>query len=36
VRMARTLLAELGTEHRTVKRVADQLGYAVEPVQLWR
>ena len=27
VRLVRTLRAELGTEHGTVKRVADQLGY---------
>ena len=35
VRMVRTLRAELGTEHGTVKRVADQLGYGVESVRLW-
>jgi transposase-like protein len=33
--MVRTLRAELGTEHGTVKRVADQLGYGVESVRLW-
>ena len=35
VRMVRTLRAELGTEHGTVKRVAEQLGYGVESVRLW-
>jgi len=35
VRMVRTLRAELGSEHGTVKRVADQLGYGVESVRLW-
>jgi len=35
VRMVRTLRTELGTEHGTVKRVADQLGYGVESVRLW-
>ena len=35
VRMVRTLRAELGTEHGTVQRVADQLGYGVESVRLW-
>ena len=30
VRMVRTLRAETGSEHGTVKRVADQLGYGVE------
>ena len=30
VQMARTLRAETGSEHGTVKRVADQLGYGVE------
>ena len=35
VRMVRTLRAELGTEHGTVKRVADQLGYGTESVRLW-
>jgi transposase len=33
--MVRTLRAELGSEHGTVKRVADQLGYGVESVRLW-
>jgi transposase-like protein len=32
VRMVRTLSAELGGEHGTVKRVAEQLGYGVESV----
>lgn len=35
VRLVRTLRAELGTEHGTVKRVADQLGYGVESVRAW-
>src|SRR3954463_3051281 len=35
VRLVRTLRAELGTEHGTVKRVADQLGYGTESVRLW-
>ncbi len=35
VRMVRSLRAELGTEHGTVKRVADQLGYGVESVRVW-
>lgn len=35
VRMVRTLRAELGNEHGTIKRVADQLGYGVESVRLW-
>jgi transposase-like protein len=34
VRMVRTLRAELGTEHRTVGRVA-HLGYGVESVRSW-
>lgn len=29
VRMVRTLRAELGHDHGTVKRVAEQLGYGV-------
>ena len=33
VRMVRTLRAELGSEHGTVQRVADQLGYGVESVR---
>ena len=35
VRMVRTLRAELGTEHGTVQRVAEQLGYGVESVRTW-
>jgi len=36
VRLARTLRAELGTEHGgTVQRVASQLGYGTESVRLW-
>lgn len=35
VRMVRTLRAELGTDHGTVKRVASQLGYGVESVRQW-
>lgn len=35
VRMVGTLLAELGTEHGTVWRVASQLGYGVESVRTW-
>src|SRR5919107_3051519 len=35
VRMVRTLRVELGTEHGTVNRVAEQLGYGVESVRLW-
>ncbi len=35
VRMVRTLRIETGSEHGTVKRVADQLGYGVESVRLW-
>lgn len=35
VRMVRTLRAELGTDHGTVKRVATQLGYGVESVRQW-
>jgi len=34
VRMVRTLRAELGHEHGTVKRVAEQLGYGVESVRV--
>lgn len=33
--MARTLRAELGTDHGTVKRVAAQLGYGAESVRSW-
>lgn len=35
VRMVRTLRAELGTDHGTVKRVAQQLGYGIESVRSW-
>ena len=35
VRMVCTLRAELGHDHGTVRRVADQLGYGVESVRLW-
>ena len=35
VRIVRTLRAELGTDHGTVKRVAAQLGYGVESVRQW-
>ena len=35
VRLVRQLRKELGTEHGTVKRVADQLGYGVESVRSW-
>ena len=35
VRLVRQLRVELGTEHGTVKRVADQLGYGVETVRKW-
>ena len=35
VRMVRTLRAELGHEHGTVKRVAAQLGYGAESVRSW-
>lgn len=35
VRLVRRLREELGTEHGTVKRVADQLGYGVESVRKW-
>jgi transposase len=35
VRLVRQLRAELGTEHGTVKRVADQLGYGTESVRSW-
>jgi hypothetical protein len=33
--MVRTLRAELGSEHGTAKRAAEQLGYRVESVRLW-
>ena len=35
VRLVRQLRVELGTDHGTVKRVADQLGYGVESVRGW-
>ena len=35
VRLVRQLRRELGTEHGTVQRVADQLGYGVETVRKW-
>jgi transposase len=35
VRLVRQLRVELGSEHGTVKRVADQLGYGVESVRSW-
>ena len=35
VRLVRQLRAELGTEHGTVQRVAEQLGYGVESVRTW-
>ena len=35
VRLVRQLRAELGTDHGTVRRVADQLGYGVESVRCW-
>ena len=35
VRMVRTLRAELGTEHGTIQRVAQQLGYGTESVRSW-
>jgi len=35
VRMVRTLRAELGQDHGSVKRVAEQLGYGVESVRSW-
>lgn len=35
MRMVRTLRAELGMSHGTVKRVARQLGYGVESVRSW-
>lgn len=35
VRLVRQLRAELGTEHGTIKRIADQLGYGVESVRSW-
>jgi transposase len=35
VRLVRQLRRELGTEHGTVQRVAEQLGYGVETVRKW-
>jgi len=35
VRLVRQLRRELGTSQGTVKRVAEQLGYGVEPVRTW-
>ena len=35
VRLVRQLRRELGTEHGTVQRVAEQLGYGVESVRTW-
>ena len=35
VRMVRQLRKELGTDHGTVKRVAEQLGVGVESVRAW-
>jgi len=35
VRLVRQLRQELGTEHGTVQRVAQQLGYGVESVRSW-
>ncbi len=35
VRLVRKLRDELGTEHGTVQRVAEQLGYGVESVRAW-
>ena len=35
VRLVRQLRRELGTEHGTIQRVADQLGYGVETVLKW-
>ena len=35
VRMVRKLREEIGTEHGTVQRVADQLGFGVESVRSW-
>ena len=35
VRLVRQLRRELGSEHGTVQRVADQLGYGVETVRKW-
>jgi transposase-like protein len=35
VRMVRTLRTELGSDHGTIQRVANQLGYGVESVRSW-
>jgi transposase len=35
VRLVRQLREELGAEHGTVQRVANQLGYGVESVRTW-
>jgi transposase-like protein len=35
VRLVRQLRRELGSEHGTVQRVAEQLGYGVETVRKW-
>ena len=35
VRLVRALRAELGTDHGTVRRVADQLEFGVESVRKW-
>jgi len=35
VRLVRQLRKELGTEHGTVRRVADQLGIGVESLRAW-
>ena len=35
VRLVRQLRVELGTEHGTIKRVAEQLNYGVESVRGW-
>ena len=35
VRLVRQLRKELGSEHGTVQRVAEQLGYGVESVRTW-
>jgi transposase len=35
VRLVRQLRRELGTEHGTIQRVAEQLGYGVETVRKW-
>ena len=35
VRLVRQLRRELGTEHGTIQRVAEQLGYGAETVRKW-